>query len=109
LTRKNNLFILIIVIIIKQGATMQEQNVKICKGPGCKAWSSDRIARELLEIREALDLDGVKICRVPCMKVCGGGTSVRFNSNSKIVKLKESDEVLAVLGIREAGAVACSA
>jgi hypothetical protein len=43
------------------------------------------------------------------MKVCGGGTSVRFNSNSKIVKLKESDEVLAVLGIREAGAVACSA
>ena len=86
----------------ERGRPMREQNVKICKGPGCKAWSSDRIARELLEIREALDLSKIRVCRVPCMKVCGGGASVRVNSARKIVKLKEADEVLGALGIHEA-------
>lgn len=81
---------------------MQEQNVKICKGPGCKAWSSDRIASELLEIREVLDLSEVRVCRVPCMKVCGGGASVRVNGKRKIVKLKDAGEVLGVLGISAA-------
>ena len=87
---------------------MQEQNVKICKGPGCKAWSSDRIAQELLEIREALGLERVRVRRVSCMKVCGGGASARVNAKSKIVKLKEVDDVLNIFGIREA-AVTCSA
>ncbi len=85
---------------------MREQSVKICKGPGCRAWSSDRIARELREIGEALDLDGVKVCRVPCMKVCGGGASVRIDSQSEIVKLRDVEDALAVLGISEAVAVA---
>ncbi len=85
---------------------MRDQNVKICKGPGCKAWSSDRIARELLEIRDALDLNEIRVCRVPCMKVCGGGASVRVNSTTKIVKLKEAEEVLGALGILEAVVVA---
>jgi NADH:ubiquinone oxidoreductase subunit E len=85
---------------------MQEQNVKICKGPGCKAWSSDRIARELLEISEALDLNEVRVCRVPCMKVCGGGASIRVNGKRKIVKMKEAEEVLGALGISVAAALA---
>lgn len=84
---------------------MQEQNVKVCKGPGCKAWSSDRIARELLEIRESLDLEHIKVCRVPCMKVCGGGASLRVNAESKVVKMKEVDDVLNILGVE--GVVAC--
>jgi hypothetical protein len=78
---------------------MQEQNVKICMGPGCKAWSSDQIAHELLEIREELGLNEVRVCRVPCMKVCGGGTSIRVNGKRKIVKLKQAEEVLGALGI----------
>jgi hypothetical protein len=78
---------------------MQEQNVKICKGPGCKAWSSDQIANELLEIREELGLNEVRVCRVPCMKVCGGGTSIRVNGKREIVKLKQAEEVLGALGI----------
>ena len=90
------------------GDPMQERKVKICKGPGCKAWSSDRIARELQEIREALDLEPIRVCRVPCMKVCGGGASVRVNAKSEIVKMKEVDDVLNALGIREAG-VTCQA
>lgn len=86
--------------------SMQEKNVKICKGPGCKAWSSDRIARELLEISEGLDLNDVRVCRVPCMKVCGGGASIRVNGKRKVVKLKQAEEVLSVLGIDEAAVFA---
>jgi hypothetical protein len=78
---------------------MQEQNVKICKGPGCKAWSSDQIASEILGIQESLGLNAVRVCRVPCMKVCGGGTSIRFNGKRNIVKLKHTEEVLGALGI----------
>jgi hypothetical protein len=85
---------------------MRKQNVKICKGPGCKAWSSDRIARELLEVREGLDLEHINVCRIPCMKVCGGGASIRVNEKSKVVKMKEVGDVLNVLGIGEA-VVAC--
>lgn len=88
---------------------MLEQNVKICKGPGCKAWSSDQIARELLEIRDALDLSEVRVCRVPCMKVCGGGVSIRVNGKRKIVKLKQAEEVLGALGISDAGVFSHSA
>jgi hypothetical protein len=98
-----------LIIVIKiSGDPMRKQNVKICKGPGCRAWSSDRIARELGEIREALGLEGIQVCRVPCMKVCGGGASIRVNSNRKIVKLREVDDVVSVLGIQEA-AVTCLA
>lgn len=84
---------------------MREQNVEICKGPNCKAWSSDKIARELREIREVLDLEQIKVCRVPCMNACGGGVSVRVSVKAKFVKMKEVkevDEVLDVLGIRDA-------
>jgi hypothetical protein len=81
---------------------MQEQNVKICKGPGCKAWSSDQIAREIIGIRESLGLKAVRVCRVPCMKVCGGGTSIRVNGKQNIVKLKHSKEFLYALDINKA-------
>jgi NADH:ubiquinone oxidoreductase subunit E len=80
---------------------MQYQSVKVCKGPNCKAWSSDRIARELREIGNASDLRCVKVCRVPCMDACHGGVSVRVNSKGKIIKLKEEEELLSVLGIHE--------
>ena len=81
---------------------IQEKNGKICKGPGCKAWSSDQIARELLETREALDLCEVSVCRVPFMKVCGA--SIRVNGKRKIVKLKQAEEVLGALVISGAAA-----
>lgn len=85
---------------------MREQKVKICKGPGCKAWSSDRMTTELLGIREALGLKDINVCRVPCMKVCGGGASVKVNSRTKVFKMKELDDVLSVLGVSEDVSVA---
>ena len=78
-------------------------NIQICEGPGCKEWSSDRIARELDEIREGLDLRDISICRVACMDKCGGGTSVKLSSKNRIVKIREVEEVekvLDVLGVK---------
>jgi hypothetical protein len=83
---------------------MQEQNVKICKGPGCKAWSSDQIAREILGIQESFGLNTVRVCRVPCMKVCGGGASVRVNGKRNIVKIKHTEKALGALGINKTAA-----
>jgi hypothetical protein len=84
---------------------MQEQKVKICKGPGCKAWSSDKIARDILGVRKSLGLNAVHVCRVPCMKVCGG-TSIRVNGKQNIVKLKHAEDVLGVLGLNDEVALA---
>jgi hypothetical protein len=95
-----------IIIIVLKVMPMQEQNVKICKGPGCKAWSSDHIAREILGIQKSLCLKAVRVCRVPCMKVCGGGISIRVNEKRNIVKLKYAEEVLGALGINKTGAFA---
>ena len=80
---------------------MQYQSVKVCKGPNCKAWSSDRIARELREIGNASDLRSVKVFRVPCMDACHGGVSVRVDSKQKIIKLKEAEDLLNLLGIHD--------
>jgi hypothetical protein len=76
---------------------MEQQNVDICKGPGCKAWSSDQIACEFLGIMD----NQIHVCRVPCMNACGGGVSVRVNSEPKVVKLRTVDEIMSVLNIRE--------
>lgn len=73
--------------------------MEICKGAGCKAWSSDKIARELREIRDGLGLDGVRVCRVACMNVCGGGASVRVNSKRKVLKIDEVDDILGALAV----------
>ena len=93
-------YILIIVINIK-GCFMQYNSVKVCKGPNCKAWSSDLIARELREVGNTLDSRVIKVCRVPCMDACHGGVSVRVDSKETIIKLKEAEDLLIVLGIHE--------
>ena len=93
-------YILIIVINIK-GYLMQYKSVKVCKGPNCKAWSSDLIAKELREIGNTLDSGVIKVCRVPCMDACHGGVSVRVDSKEKVIKVNEAEDLLVVLGIHE--------
>ena len=85
---------------------MHYTNVKVCKGPNCKAWSSDRIARELRKTADNLDLSGIKVCRVPCMDACHGGVSVRIGCKGKIFKLNEAEEALTILGVSN-DSVAC--
>ena len=80
---------------------MEYQSVKVCKGPNCKAWSSDRIARELREIGDTSDLRCVKVSRVPCMDACHGGVSIRVDSKKKVIKIKKVDDLLIVSGLHE--------
>jgi NADH:ubiquinone oxidoreductase subunit E len=80
---------------------MRCKNIKICKGPNCKAWSSDQIAKELREIGNTLNLRCIKVCRVHCMDACHGGVSVRIDSKRKVLKLNEEDNLLNILGIHE--------
>ncbi|MZG29229.1 MAG: hypothetical protein F3741_00225 [Nitrospinae bacterium] len=75
---------------------MRKIDLEICNGPCCEAWSSDRIALELREISDAFN-----ICRVPCMNECGGGVSIRSVSKSRPVNVKNVDEALFVLDIKE--------
>ena len=76
---------------------MSQQKVEICEGPGCIAWTSDRIA---CKISGLIDRQ-VHVCRVPCMNACGGGVSVRINSNQKIVKLKEVNDFVNAFNMPE--------
>lgn len=69
------------------------KNIKICSGPGCKAWQSEKIAREL----EGMEMEGVKVCRVACMKKCGGGATVRVASSNAVLKMRTFEEALDVL------------
>ncbi len=84
---------------------MQDINVKVCKGPNCKAWSSDRVARELRKNTDIFDLSSINVCRVPCMDACHGGVSVRIGRTARVLKVKEAEDVLDVLNVNES--IAC--
>ena len=66
--------------------------IKICAGPGCKAWNSLTMANRLKKMEETRE-----VCLVPCMNKCGGGASVRLKDRGRIIKLKETKEVAKLL------------
>ena len=68
-------------------------NIKICSGAGCKAWASEQIAREL----EGMELEGVKVCRVACMRKCGGGATVQVAPSNNVLKMRTFGEALDTL------------
>ena len=79
------------------------KNIKICSGPGCKAWASEKIAREL----EGMELEGVKVCRVACMRKCGGGATVQVNSSNELLKMRTCEEALDALMPESLSPVLC--
>lgn len=68
-------------------------SIKICSGAGCKAWASEKIAREL----EGIDMDGVGVCRVACMRKCGGGATVQVAPSNEVLKMRTIEEALDAL------------
>ena len=62
--------------------------IKICAGPGCRAWNSETMANRLKQLQGARE-----VCLVPCMNKCGGGASVRLKDRGRIIKLRETKEV----------------
>lgn len=73
--------------------TSKNKNIKVCSGPGCRAWASEKIALEL----EGMEREGVKVCRVACMKKCGGGATVQVTPSSEVLKMRTFEEALDVL------------
>jgi NADH:ubiquinone oxidoreductase subunit E len=71
----------------------QSKDIKVCSGPGCKAWASEKIARQL----EGLETEGYKVCRVACMRKCGGGATVKAAISGELLKMRNPEEVLQVL------------
>tara|TARA_B100000929_G_scaffold22065_1_gene16624 strand:- start:376 stop:621 length:246 start_codon:yes stop_codon:yes gene_type:complete len=62
--------------------------IKICTGPGCRAWGSERMAQRLTKMPGTSE-----VCLVSCMDKCGGGASIRLKDRGKIFKLREMAEV----------------
>ncbi len=71
----------------------RSRNIKVCSGAGCKAWASEKIAREL----EGLKVGNVKVCRVACMRKCGGGATIQMSHSEEKLKMRSFEEVLDTL------------
>ncbi len=79
------------------------KNIKVCSGPGCKAWASEKIAREL----EGMEMGSVKVCRVACMKKCGGGATVQVTPSNEVLKMRTFEEALDALMPESLSPVLC--
>jgi NADH:ubiquinone oxidoreductase subunit E len=73
--------------------TESKNIIKVCQGPGCRAWGAqgliDRIKALIEETTEK-----PKVCSSSCMNRCGGGTTVEVVSRQTFVKIKNSPEQL---------------
>jgi len=77
--------------------------IKICKGPGCKAWNSEYMAKKFSNTQGSQG-----VCLVPCMEKCGGGVSVQLGENGEVIKLRETDEVTNLIDSSDGVLVASS-
>lgn len=68
--------------------------IKICTGPGCKAWNSIEILEDLPEA--LLDFENeTKICETSCLNKCGGGATIQVNgNNSNIIKVRKPHQII---------------
>ena len=68
------------------------KRVKICTGPGCRAWDAEFMANRLRRMDKNC---GVML--VQCMDKCGGGVSVRLKDRGKVFKLRDKSELVHVI------------
>ncbi|MFL2948556.1 MAG: hypothetical protein ACJZ44_04990 [Nitrospinales bacterium] len=66
--------------------------IKICTGPGCRAWDAEFMAKRLRVMDKTSE-----IIEVTCMDKCGGGASVRLKDRGKIFKLRDRSELVNVI------------
>ncbi len=67
--------------------------IKVCQGPGCRAWGSKGLIQQIKVWSEATP-EKPRVCSAACMNRCGGGTSVEVVSRHSFVKIKNSPEQL---------------
>lgn len=71
------------------------QTIKVCAGPGCKAWNSAKILSLIWKIIiQSSTEEKMRVCSVPCMKRCGGGASVEMPFQGKFFKFRQPEEAL---------------
>ena len=68
------------------------KRIKICTGPGCRAWDAEFMAKRL----QVMDKTS-EIIEVTCMDKCGGGASVRLKDRGKVFKLRDKSELVNVI------------
>ena len=74
-------------------STESKNIIKVCQGPGCRAWGAQGLIDRIKElIKEAPEKP--KVCSSSCMNRCGGGAAVEVVSRQTIVKIKNSPEPL---------------
>jgi len=66
--------------------------IKICTGPGCRAWDAEFMAKRLRVMDKTSE-----IIEVTCMDKCGGGASVRLKDRGKVFKLRDRSELVNVI------------
>jgi len=73
---------------------MKSKNIiKVCQGPGCRAWGAQSLIQRIKAMSEGTQ-EKPKICSSSCMNRCGGGASVEVVSRQAFVKIKNSPELL---------------
>ncbi len=75
----------------------ENRTIRICSGAGCKAWDSESMARQL----EGQAGGNVRVCRVACMKKCGGGFNVLDSTRQQVVKIRQPEEALRLFNLQE--------
>ena len=68
------------------------KRVKICTGPGCRAWDAEFMANRLRRMDK-----NCGVILVQCMDKCGGGVSVRLKDRGKVFKLRDKSELVNVI------------
>ena len=68
------------------------KRIKICTGPGCRAWGEEFMAKRLQVMDKTIE-----VLVVTCMDKCGGGCSVRLKDRGTVFKLREKSELIDVI------------
>lgn len=74
--------------------------VKICKGPGCRAWESEKLLSLLLESCEGSAPETrIQASSAPCLRRCGGGISVEILPHKRVLKFRGPQAMLQALNV----------
>lgn len=72
----------------------RDKSIKVCQGPGCKAWGSKSVLRTLkCHFRQHPEMMG-QVGTSRCMGRCGGGAAVQIDSQDRVVKVRKVEEIL---------------
>ena len=73
--------------------TESKNIIKVCQGPGCRAWGAQSLIQRIKDLIEETP-EKPRVCSSSCMNRCGGGMSVEVVSRQAFVKIKNSPEQL---------------